>query len=319
MKKMRGRDSKTMSGEIKIAERLKADLLDELHLMKPADLQAYWQQTKWLKPNLVELSKSEIVVLPRSAGSENKRARTFAPIRYALTKLQPEDVAIASEQLDPFGYLLEALDVGEWSEFCHAHHAPWMTRVWLAAASQLRAEWRVIFKSHGWSDTWEKLRQNPNDLRAAENFLVAQLNHAREQRRNELLAIRVIGLDETSYRRLRRAKRGEGKRRGAAKAEKFIVQHWFELPHGLPGLCFFSDTALETLLKEFALKADEDTATKQLRVRLGLIQAGAKRHLIEEVIGLDGQLRFTSSMVKEDYVLKKGTVITWGGCSLWPH
>jgi hypothetical protein len=316
---MRAREGETMSGEIKITERQKVDLLDELHLMKPADLRAYWQQAKWQKPNLVELSKNEFVELPRSAGSEKKRVRTFAPIRYALTKLQPKDIAVASQQLDPFGCLLEAMDVGEWSKFCQSERAPWMVRVWLAAASQLGAERRVIFKSHGWSDTWGKLRQNPNDLRAAENFLVAQLNHAREQRRNELLAIRVIGLDETSYRRLRRAKRGEGKRRGAAKAEKFIVQYWLELPHGLPGLCFFSDTALETLLKEFGLKADEDTATKQLRVRLGLIQAGAKRHLIEQIIGLDGQLRFTGSMVKEDYVLKKGTVITWGGRRLWPH
>ena len=319
MKKLPVRDGNTMSGETKIVETLKADLLEELHLMKLADLQAYWQQAKWQKPNLVELSKSKDVELSQSSGGENKHAVAFAPIRYALKKLQPEDVAKASEQLDPFGFLLEAMDIGEWSEFCHAKQVSWMTRVWLAAASQLRAERRLIFKAHGWSDTWEKLRRNPKNLCAAEDFFSAQLNHAGGQRRTELLTIRVKGLAETSLRRLRRARKGDGKRAGVAAAEKFTVQHWLELPHGLPGLCFFSDTALETLLKEFGLKAEKDTATKQLRVRLGLIQAGAKRHLIEQVIGLDGQLRFTGSMVKEDYVLKIGTVITWGDRRLWPH
>ena len=319
MKRLTACDGNTMSGETKMVETLKADLLEELHLMKPADLRAYWRQAKWPKPSLVDLSKSELAALPRSMGSEKKRACIFAPIRYALTKLQPKDVATASPQLDPFGSLLEAVDIGEWSEFCRVKHAPWMSRVWLAAASQLRAEQRLIFKAHGWSDTWEKLRRKPENLRAAEDFFSAQLNHARGQRRTELLAIRVNGLSETSGRRLRRARIGKGKRMGVSLAEMFLVQHWLELPHGFPGLCFFSDVALNSLFDIFGLSAAKCEATKQMRVRLGLFQAGAKRHFIDDVISIDGELRFISGMLRKPYRFNKGTVITWGERRLWPR
>jgi hypothetical protein len=298
-----------MSGEIKIAERLKADLLDELHLMKPADLQAYWQQAKWPKPNLVELARSEYV--------ETRGNKSFAPLRYALMRLPPEILAQASDQLDPFGWLLAAVDMNEWSEFCRARHVPWMTRVWLAAASQLRAERRLIFKAHGWSDTWEELKRNPKDLHAAEDFFSAQLSHAREQRRDELLTIRVIGLSEASRRRLRRSKKVRGKRDGVVPAEKFTVQHWLELPNGLPGLCFFSDPALDGLLEAFGLNTGTETATKQIRVRLGLLQAGAKRHLVEEVVNFNSELRFTGSKVKNPWVIKGN--LRWGKRTLWPH
>ena len=96
-------------------------------------------------------------------------------MRYALKRLLPETLAEASNQLDPFGWLLNAMDMNEWSNFCRTHHAPWMTRIWLAAASQLCAERRLIFKAHGCSDTWDNLRRNPNELRAAEDFILCQL------------------------------------------------------------------------------------------------------------------------------------------------
>src|SRR5206468_5566180 len=38
-------------------------------------------------------------------------------------------LAEASKQLHPFGWLLEEVDVTEWSEYCRRHHEPWMTRV----------------------------------------------------------------------------------------------------------------------------------------------------------------------------------------------
>jgi hypothetical protein len=303
-----------MSVQMTIAERLKVDLLDELHLMKSADMQEYWQQAKWPKPNLVELNNGAFVGLPRNMVKSNKQRRIFAPLRYALGRLQPEDVAMASDQLDPFGSLLAAVDVTEWIQFCGTHHEPWLTRVWLAAASQLRAELRLIFRAHGWSDTWENLRRNPNDRRAAENFLVAQLSHARKHR-NELLKIRIIGLSETSRRRLRRTRSNQGKRAGVAAAEKFIVQHWLELPLGFPGLCFFSDPALNDLLDAFGLKSGADTTSKQMRVRLGLTQAGAKQHLIEQVLDLTSELRLTGSQVKEPWVIKGK--LSWGKRRLW--
>ena len=189
--------------------------------------------------------------------------------------------------------------------------------MWQAAASQLRAECRVIFKAHGWSDAWEKLRRSPKELRLAENLFTAQVSHAKGLRQKELLAIRVMGLNEASRRRLRRAKKSLGKRAGASSAEKFMVQHWLELPYGMPGLCFFSDAAIDDLLDAFELNTGEDCATKQIRARLGLIQAGAKKHLVEQVIDFKSELRLTGTSVKVPWVIKGR--LSWGTRSLWPR
>jgi hypothetical protein len=292
-----------------IVERRKEQVLAELHLMRPADLEAHWRQVKWPKPNLVELAKNK-----------------SGPLASALTALNPEILAQASAQLDPFGWLLAAVDLREWRAWCGQHHVPWMSRVWLAAASQLRAELRLIHKAHGWSDTWAELRRNPKSLRKAEDFYFAQLTHAPEQRRNELLAIPVLeprlararqAKDEAFLRRLRRAKKGAGKRAGASPAEKYVVQHWLELPQGLPGFCFFSDSALDSVLNSFGLGQGKSWATKQTRVRLGLIQAGALRHLIEDVIALPNELRFTGSMVQKPWTFTG--CITSGKRRLWPR
>ena len=296
-------------GGTHVVEKLKLGVLASLHLMAPNDLKAYWAQAKWPKPNPANLANSQIV---ETAGS-----KSFAPLRYALGKLPPEILAEASKQLDPFGWLLEATNVSEWSKFCQMQKATWMTRVWIAAASQLHAERRLIFKSHGWSDTWEELRRNPQELRAAENFFAAQLGHAEGQRRTELLGIRLKGLSEAARRRLRRAKKSAGGRAGVSLAEKFIVQHWLELPHGMPGLCFFSDSALHDLLDAFGLNTGEGEATKQIRVRLGLIQAGAKSHLVEEVVNLNNKLLITGRNLKEPWVIK-GKLL-WGRQRLWPR
>ncbi|MFZ1074058.1 MAG: hypothetical protein WAO21_11580 [Verrucomicrobiia bacterium] len=279
--------------------------------MKPADLKAYWKQTKWPKPNLVELAQSK-----------------SSPLAAALNRLAPEILAEASKQLDPFGWLLATMDVGKWSKYCRTRRALWMTRVWLASASQLRAERRLIHKAHGWADTWEELRGNPLMQTAADNFFLAQLNHASGRRRDELLAIPAFeprlaearqAQEKAFLRRLQRAKKSAGMRAGVSLAERYLVQHWLELPHGFPGLCFFSDSALQNLLAAFGLSTGPNiSATKQTRVRLGLIQAGVRRHLIEEVIDIHDTLRFTSSMMKKPWTCTGG-IIRWGRRKLWPH
>lgn len=302
-----------MTGDRRVFERLKTNLLGELHLMTAADLRAYWKQCKWPKPNLIELAKSK-----------------SSPLANALKILPPEILAEASRQSDPFGWVLALWDLPEWSEYCSTHRAPWMTRIWLAAASQLRAERRLIHRSHGWGDTWEKARQNrdnPDRLRFADEFFFAQLHHANGKRRSELLA--TPGLEErvaqarhekdgTFLRRLRRAKHGTGVRSGVSMAEKFLVQHWLELPRELPGLCFFSDLALHGLLEIFGLSTGGALATKQVRIRLGLIQAGAKRHLIEQVIPTGTKLSFTGSTVAQPWTASNGHIL-WGTRRLWPR
>lgn len=299
---------------MKLVEKLKVELLNDLHLMRPLDWEAYWRQAKWPKPNLVELGRNQVVIHRQRRGDD---VQVFAPIRYALGRLEPDLIASASEQLDPFGWLLDKVELTQWNEFCRTRRVPWMTRVCLAAASQLRAEIRLIFKAHGWSDTWEKLRRNPNDLRAALDFFTAQLNHARGQRRVQLLAIRPVGLSEASLRRLRRARTAQGKRAGVSPAEKFIVQHWLELPHGYPGLCFFSDTALHSLLVAFGLTCIDDAATKQARVRLGLIQAGVRNHLIEDIVDVGGSLTLLGKKLRRSYQIQGR--ISWANRRLWPR
>lgn len=162
--------------------------------------------------------------------------------------------------------------------------------------------------------------------RYADDNFFAQLSHASPKRRGELLAIpgldermataRKDG-DEALLRKFRRAKQREGKRAGTSKAEKFIVQHWLEMPEGLPGLCFFSDEALHDIFEVFKLSTGKNTATKQIRERLGLAQAGTKRHLIENVINLPTQLRFTGNMVTKPWMFKGS--LSWGGAKLWPR
>lgn len=298
--------------KVTAVEKLKKELLGELQLMRPSDLRAYWKQVNWPKPNFVELAKSNT-----------------GPLAIVLKTLSPGILTEASKLLDPFGWLLDAVDVTEWSKYCSTHRAPWLTRIWLAVASQMRAECRLIHKAHGWADTWQELRQNqnmPDKLRYADEFYFAQLTHANEKRRAELLAIPVLEErlmkarqenDEAFLRRFRRAKQGAGLRAGVCLAEKYVVQHWLELPLGFPGLCFFGDMALHSLLEAFHLNTGDTYATKQIRVRLGLIQAGAKSHLIEEVIDQPGKLSFTGRMVRKDYVFK-GRVF-WGGRQLWSH
>jgi hypothetical protein len=306
------RDDETMSGEIKTVERLKANLVVELQLTTPAELRTYWKRVTWPKTNLVALVKKQ------------------SPLGCALRwlRLSNELLVNGSKQPDPFGWLLERVDVTKWTDDCRAEHATWMTRVWLAAASQLRAERRLIHKAHGWADTWEELRQRqhrPDKLRFADEFYFAQLAHANERRRAELVAI--PGLEErltkarqendgAFLRRFRRTKAEPGKRAGVSLAEVYAVQHWLELPRGLPGLCFFSDDALHSLLEIFGLTSSEGLATKQVRVRLGLIQSGAKRHLVEQVIASDGKLRLTGSMMAKPFSFE-GTV-SWNGRRLWP-
>lgn len=124
--------------------------------------------------------------------------------------------------------------------------------------------------------------------------------------------------DEAFLRRWRRAKKGAGSRAGVSRTEKYIVQHWLELPRELPGLCFFSDLALHGLLEIFGLSTGEALATKQVRIRLGLIQAGAKRHLIEHVIDSGNKLSFTGSMATRPWSGSGGDIY-WGLRKLWPR
>ena len=303
-------DGEPMREQRNTVERIKAEVLGELHLMTPADLRAYWNQVTWSKPNLVELAKIE-----------------SSPLATALGQIPPDILARASAELDPFGWLLGAVDVKQWSTFCRTCHVPWATRVWLAAASQSRAEHRLLDRAHGWSDTWRKLRQSqrsPENLRHADNHYIAQLSHATGRRRSELLTLPGVEerlrkahqeSDEAFLRRFRRAKRAVVPA-GVAKAEKYAVQHWLEMPHGLPGLCFFSDGALHSLFEAFGLATGGGLATKQVRARLGLIQSGARRHLVEDVISLGLRLRFTGSLMTKPYTIE-GTV-SWGGRRLWP-
>jgi hypothetical protein len=282
---MKAGDVAASSGS-KAVERLRAELLTELNLMTPADLQAYWKQVPWQMPDLVELAKKE-----SSPGNPT-------PLAIALRRINPQLLASASDQLDPFGWLLDAaVDVSAWNDFCRENDAPWATRIWLAAASQMRAQRRLIHKAHGWAAKWEKLRRNPDTLADADEWFFAQLRHADQERRTELLAMideRIAKArqekDQAFLRRLRRAKRSTGKGAGLAPAEKFTVHYWLEMPRGLPGLCFFSDPALHALLEALRLSTGDDWATKQIRARLGLIQAGAKRHLIESVIDSSNKL-----------------------------
>lgn len=165
------RDGETMRGEGMAVERLKTELLGELCLWKPGEVSAYWKQVPWPKPNPAEMAKDE-----------------SNPLAKALNSLEPEVLAKASQLHDPFGWLLDAVDVSAWCDYCRTHHAPWMTRVWLAAASQLRAERRLIHKAHGWGDTREELRRHadtPDMPRYADKYFEAQLRHAKEKRRDE--------------------------------------------------------------------------------------------------------------------------------------
>ena len=128
-------------------------------------------------------------------------------------------------------------------------------------------------------------QDKPDQLRYAEDHFFAELSHANETKRAEMLALpgleerlakaRQEG-DEAFLRRFRRARQGKEFLAGVANAEKFAVQDRLELPRGLPGLCFFSDAAADSLLKFCGLRPGKQSATKQLRVRLGLIQAGTK-------------------------------------------
>jgi hypothetical protein len=118
---------------------------------------------------------------------------------------------------------------------------------------------------------------------------------------------------------LRRATHTKGKRAGASLAEKYLVRHWLELPRGLPGLCFFSDCALDNFLDLLGLKTGGDTswATTQIRLRLGLIQSSVKRHLIGAVINKAGELHFTGDFVKMPWIF--AGKIPWGKRVLWPR
>ncbi len=295
---------------ISSVEKIKAELLAELQLMTPADLRCRWKHVHWKRPNLLKLAEGN----------------PFGPLRYALERLPTRILSKASEQLDPFGWLLGAVDIADWGEFCRERRKPWLARVWLATASQLRAESRLIHKAHGWAGTWEEVRQNPHDLEMADNNFLAELAHAKQGWRCELLAIPELAdriakarqdKDEAFLRRFRRAKRGEGGRAGMARAEDFIVQYWLELPGKLPGLCFYSEEALASLLEAFGLTNGSDLATKQIRVRLGLIQAGTKRHLIERFLALPDELRFSGAMLLDPWILR-GKFI-WNGRQLWPR
>ncbi len=296
-------------------KRLKTGLLADLRLMRAKDWDAYWQQANWPKPDLTALSASQLV----SHQDSGKRAEIFSPLRYALSRLDPTMLAVASQQPDPFGWLLEQINLEEWAEFCRARKSPWMANMWLATASQLRAELRLVFKSNGWSGTWEALRKNPRDLQAAVDFFCAQLYHARGNRRRELQSVRPAGLSEATLRRIRRAKKGQGNRAGVAPAEKYLVQHWLELPHGFPGLCFFSDTAIHSLLVVFGLvrTSAEAHVTTLLRGRIGLVQAGIKVHLIEQVNTPQGALIFDGRRLKSPFICKGK--ISWGRQTLWPR
>src|SRR5262249_52430736 len=117
----------------------------------------------------------------------------------------------------------------------------------------------------------------------------------------------------------RRAKRGEGRHAGVAPLEKFIVQFWLELPNCLPGLCFFGDSAVHDLLSYFGLVSSKPATTKQVRERLGLIQAGAKRHLIERVTQSAGELRITGKLLRTPYALTPAFPFKWDERTLWPR
>ena len=308
-----------------VAERLKAGLLEDFRLRTEKDLRSYWQQVKWSKPNLVELAKGEL-----EPGYPTLLGR-------ALRRLDPNFLARASEQLNPFGWLLAAVDVVKWVESSATRKVPWMERIWLATASQLRAQWKLIDKAHGWAGTWENLRRNPKELRNADDYFLAELSHAEDSRRAELLAWPPLAgrlakarqeRDEAFLRRFRRAKQAAGKRAGVTLGEKFMVQYWIEMPTGLPGLCFFADKALHQLLKVFGLHSGDSTvnarafmgaATKQTRVRLGLIQAGAKRHLIEQVDHSPIALVFKGTLLTRPYIFENEHGIYWGGRLLWPR
>ncbi len=299
---------------------MKAHLAGELRLMTDADLHDYWKQVPWPKPNPSDLSKSAFVRLPRVTAS------VFSPLRYALTLLPPETIQFASKQVDPFGWLLEAINMTEWVNFCRGHHHPWLARVWLAAASQLLAERRLTMKAHGWGEKWDTFRKTQS-LPAADDFYFAHLSHARkgmEPLPKSFVDVRLAKArqehDQSFLRRLRRAKQGNGKRAGVALAEKYLVQHWLELPLGFPGLCFFSDTALDSLLILFGLQADNDTswATTQTRLRLGLVQSAANAHLITSVIGIGEKIQLSSSIRQKSPWVFEGK-IRWGNRRLWPR
>jgi hypothetical protein len=294
--------------------RLKAGLLEELRLMRAQDWEAYWQQAKWPKPNLTRLTAIQVVTHQENG----KRAEMFSPLSYALSKLDPAMLAVASGQPDPFGWLLEQINVVEWAEFCRAQNSPWMARIWLAAASQLRAELRLTCKAHGWSDSFHNLKSNPTELKEALDFFVAQLSHASVQRGAELKVIRLAGLSETQDRRLRRARQSRGVRAGVSPAEQYLVQHWLEQPHGFPGLCFFNDTAIHSLLVILGLvrKRAEAHITTLMRCRIGLVQAGVKVHFIERVDVLADKLTFAGRKLKVPYVC--AGEINWGARKLWP-
>jgi hypothetical protein len=295
-----------MSISSKASERFKQDLLGELRLMTPDNWQAYWSQILWPKPNLADLAK-----------------RQSSPLGYALARLPPEILAEASEQPDPFGWLLESVDAAAWIEYCHAQHKPWLVRVWLAGASQLLAERRLVHKAHGWAENWYELQRNPDQRRYADNLFLVQLRYASPKLRAQLLVqpglaerieqARQEG-DQAFLWRFRRAKQGK-KPAPATATDKFIVQYWSELPEGFPGLCFFNATALHDLLAAFELHQHEDHATKQLRVRLGLVQAGSNQHLIETVL-FHPKLTLKGSMITKPY--RFGTM-HWNGVQLWPR
>lgn len=294
-------------------ERLKRRLLADLDLMTPEYLDAFWEQVLWLKPDFRQLAKGK------------------SPLAFALTTLQsPAKLAQASAQPDPWGWLLRRVDLGKWCDRCQTYELPWMSRVWLATASQLRAQHRLAEKAHGLSRTWSALQcSSPaHRLRHADSYFLAQLQHAKDAaKRDEILAAPGLAerlakaraeRDEAFLRRFRRAKQAAGKRAGASLAEKYLVQNWTEQPEGLPGLCFFHDSAIHVLLDVFDLSTGQKEATKDARVRLGLTQAGAKRQLVEKVDVLSSELRLVGSLMTEPIVIARCKIL-WGGRVLWPR
>lgn len=121
------RHKETTRGE-KFVEKLKDELLSDLRLIKIADKIAHWNQVPWSRPNPVQLAAKV---------TDANRPTVLA---FALSHLPPTLLKAVSEKVDPFGCLLDAVNVSAWGDFCVRRGWPWMSRVWLATASQLRAE-----------------------------------------------------------------------------------------------------------------------------------------------------------------------------------
>lgn len=295
-----------MSRRTAVADRLKADLLSELRLITPEDLSDYRQKGPLGKSDLTAIAKNN-----KTLG----KCLSFLPTRIR---------AAASAQPDPFGWLLAIVPLKEWGRFCDERSAPWMTRVWLAAASQFRAEWRLIQKAHGWRDTFNKLRENPQSDKAADAFFFARLCASKGKEKRHWLEIPGLAQrlakarEEKDEAFLRRFKRAQIKEPGVpliSVVEFYMVRHWLALPRGFPGLCFFSDKAIHDFLVARGItrnppadleevRAIEHATTKQVRERLGLIQAGAKQHLVSRVSCSLGVLRLKSRYLRHDWTFR---------------